>query len=170
MNTDNVKQLIAELQTVQYAAEYRYLAQKFSPECLQSAWNQLNPDEQSFLTTIVEKNHNPEPVELAIQFSECNSREELENLKARFGEKLTTLAWKAIPKSGKERIKEMCRESQPEPLAQPSESKPRTLLDLSKELENIDDFIETHLSKISPTSGDNISPELQLVADNLLSQ
>lgn len=64
----------------------------------------------------------------------------------------------------------MCRESQPEPLAQPSESKPRTLLDLSKELENIDDFIETLLSKISPTSGDNISPELQLVADNLLSQ
>lgn len=171
---DPVKVCTLALKQVKCVADYNRIGTANTPETLTSAWNLLTESEQQRITDIINNNAQPDPKTLADELMACDTALELKRVKSEYGD-LVKQAWKLLPESERDRIKQLCSESQPEPQpqaepeAQPDtkpapEPKPKskTLIELTADFQQLDAMLDT-------IEGD-IPPELQQAVDELLHQ
>ena len=170
---DPVKVCTLALKQAKCVADYNRIGTANSPETLTSAWNLLAESEQQRITDILNNDVQPKPQAIADELIACGSALELKRLKSEYGDAVK-VAWKLLPESERDRIKQLCAESQQEPQPQPepepqpkpelqSKFKKHTLIELTAELQQLDELLET-------IDGDNIPVELQTAVDGMLDQ
>ena len=127
--------------------------------------------EQERITDIVNNDTQPEPQAIADELAACGTLIELQGVKSTYGELSIKSAWKLLPTGERDRLKAICAgevktDHQPEPeistIVETPEPPKRTLIELSEELQQLDNLLDT-------IDGD-IPAELQTVVDELLTQ
>jgi len=143
---DPAKVCTLALKQVKCVADYNRIGTANTPETLTAAWNLLTESEQQRLTDIINNNAQPDPKTLADELMACGTALELKRLKSEYGD-LVKQAWKLLPQSERDRIKQLCAESQPEPESEPqpkpelkSKLQKPTLIELTAELQQLDEL------------------------------
>jgi len=137
------------LKQVKCAADYNRIGTANSPETLTSAWSLLAESEQQRITDIINNNIQPNPQALVDELIACESALELKRVKSEYGD-LVKQAWKLLSQPERERIKQLCSESQPEPQPQsePIKQPKRALYVISQDLHQSTDELEAKLDDI----------------------
>ena len=138
---------------------------------LEQAWQTLSSAEQQRITFLVDSDVPTDTQTVADELMACGNLIELQGIKSQHGDVAVKAAWKLLPLTERDRIKAVC-DSQPQTQAeiktQPTTEpqpviKKSTLIELTTELQQLDDLLET-------IDGDNIPIELQQTVDALLAQ
>ena len=176
---DPITLTAAALKAVKIATDYYRLDSITDPSIFQSAWSSLPESEQQRITDIVNNNIQPEPQAIANELAACGTLIELQGVKSTYGELSIKSAWKLLPSNERDRLTAICKngtqaESEPKPVTETPAAyhvehtpplppaKKTTLIELSEQLQQLDNLLDT-------IEGD-IPAELQTVVDELLRQ
>lgn len=174
---DSTALTAAALKACKCAGDYYRLDSTTDPSIFQSAWSCLTESEQQRITDIVNNNTQPEPQAIADELVACGTLIELQGVKSQYGELAIKSAWKLLPAGERDRLTVICRnETQPElePVTETPASyevehtppeppaKKTTLIDLSEQLQQLDNLLDT--------IDNDIPVELQTAVDDLLSE
>jgi len=182
---DPVKVCVLALRKIKFAADFHRIGNANSQEVVNAAWSQLTSDEQQQITQLVNANTPADSKTIADELIACGSLLEFKALKSQHGDEAVRQAWQELKLSHPaeiNRIKAICEnsatylqptpQSQPEPEPQPTPKpaaelqpslKKPTLIDLTAELKQLDNLLDT-------IDGDTIPVELQQAVDELLDQ
>lgn len=162
---DSVQVCTLALKQVKRAADFHCIGNANSTEIMTAAWEQLDAEEQQRITDLVNNNTQLDLQGLASKLTACGAELEFKRIKAEYADMAVKAAWKLLPQSERDRIK-VIYDGEPQ-LTEISQTEPstrkQTLVELSTELEQIDNLLDT-------IDGDNIPPDLQTSVDELLAQ
>ena len=156
------------LKAIKASSDYSRLIDTTDPDVLSAAWERLSELEQTKITHIVNNATPTDPQAIALELSSCGTKSELENIKSEHGETLIRQAWKLLPENERTRLTNICRpkleEETPLVPETPAPAKKKTLVDLSSDLQRLDDLLDN----IENEQG--ITPEVQVAIDELLQE
>jgi hypothetical protein len=203
---DPIAVIACALKACKCASDFHRVSSANTKADLEQAWQTLSEAEQQRITDLVNANTPADPKIIADELMACGTALELKRVKTEHGD-VVKAAWKLLSQSERDRIKQLCAESKPEPQSQPEpqtrdsseipatypenvvkvnawlnkkgcsqpqpepEPKPSlepqptlkkpTLIELTSDLQHLDDLLET-------IDLDNIPVELQTAVDELL--
>jgi len=167
---DPIALTAAALKAVKVAADFHRLNSTTELNVFQSAWSSLPMSEQERITGIVDNDTQPEPQAIANELAACGTLIALKGVKASYGDVAVKNAWKLLPIPERDRLKAICAgepktDHQPEEIStfvETTEPPKRTLIDLTVQLQQLDELLDT-------IEGD-IPVELQTAVDKLLTE
>lgn len=138
--TESVDKVVKLLKVIKYCCQYDSLEKSTPKEVLDEAWGRLDVDRQQIIITMIEQNIQPTPKSIAEEILLCESKEELNLLKAEFGAELSQQAWILLSDEQKAQIHQMCATPASPPevketakLESKTESEPESESDLESE-------------------------------------
>lgn len=159
---DPITVTAAALKACKCAGDYHTVESATEPETLQTAWGSLQEQEQTRLTNIVKNDTQANPKVIADELAACGAKLQLEAIKSHYGELAVKTAWKLLPQQERDRLTLVCKGESSEPVAVEQPAKKHNLIELTAELQGLDNLLDT--------VGDDITPELQTAINELLQQ